>query len=110
MILNDPAVQIKIKSVAVMMVAYQPARVAASAKPLGRVPNRFGFDNSSPALKESVVRPAGVEPATTSLEGWGSIQLSYGRASRANGKWLMAFQSKSLWPMAYSQLCETCRA
>lgn len=34
MILNDPAVQIKIKSVAVMMVAYQPARVAASAKPL----------------------------------------------------------------------------
>jgi hypothetical protein len=27
------------------------------------------------------VRPAGVEPATTSLEGWGSIQLSYGRVS-----------------------------
>ena len=26
-----------------------------------------------------LVRPAGIEPATTSLEGWCSIQLSYGR-------------------------------
>jgi hypothetical protein len=26
-----------------------------------------------------LARPAGVEPATTSLEGWCSIQLSYGR-------------------------------
>lgn len=28
-----------------------------------------------------LVRPAGFEPATTSLEGWGSVQLSYGRVS-----------------------------
>ena len=27
-----------------------------------------------------LARPAGFEPATTSLEGWGSVQLSYGRA------------------------------
>src|SRR5437016_558422 len=30
-----------------------------------------------------VVRPAGIEPATTSLEGWGSLQLSYGRVLHA---------------------------
>ena len=28
-----------------------------------------------------LVRPAGVEPATTSLEGWCSIHLSYGRSN-----------------------------
>ena len=30
-------------------------------------------------LLKNLVRPAGIEPATTSLEGWCSIQLSYGR-------------------------------
>jgi hypothetical protein len=30
-----------------------------------------------------LARPAGVEPATTSLEGWCSIQLSYGRQRNA---------------------------
>src|SRR3989344_3053025 len=36
-----------------------------------------------------LARPAGVEPATTSLEGWCSIQLSYGRkrtGSRCEGR------------------------
>ena len=31
-----------------------------------------------------LVRPAGIEPATTSLEGWCSIQLSYGRVADVN--------------------------
>jgi hypothetical protein len=30
-------------------------------------------------LLKRMARPAGIEPATTSLEGWCSIQLSYGR-------------------------------
>jgi hypothetical protein len=29
-----------------------------------------------------MVRPAGLEPATTGLEGWCSIQLSYRRINR----------------------------
>src|SRR5579885_2757424 len=32
-----------------------------------------------------MARPAGIEPATTSLEGWCSIQLSYGRVRRTEG-------------------------
>ena len=31
------------------------------------------------------MRPAGLEPATPSFEGWCSIPLSYGRSSRAVG-------------------------
>ncbi len=38
-------------------------------------------------LWERLVRPAGIEPATTSLEGWGSLQLSYGRVYRAALSW-----------------------
>src|SRR5712691_5280767 len=40
---------------------------------------RPGIATSFALSARSVARPAGIEPATTSLEGWGSLQLSYGR-------------------------------
>src|SRR5712691_4146921 len=40
---------------------------------------RPGIATSFALSASSVARPAGIEPATTSLEGWGSLQLSYGR-------------------------------
>jgi hypothetical protein len=39
------------------------------------------------SCKNKMVRPAGIEPATTSLEGWGSIQLSYGREQAGWQEW-----------------------
>ena len=51
-----------------------------SAPALGAGGRRF--ESSRPDFCSKLARPAGFEPAASSLEGWRSIQLSYGRDVR----------------------------
>ena len=59
------------------------ARPAAFEPPAaGRPPDKDSAGSIKPIAK--LARPAGFEPATSSLEGSCSIQLSYGRARAIN--------------------------